>query len=210
MDLEKTSVVSITFPDLVIHRCTLGRFVKLNDSRGCLILLPWRLHDLGQSSERSEVLNEIKIDTATEADLPSIRLLLQELIDAMTNTKGFDAEQSIENCRILIKDPAHHMFVARDKNNILGFVNITIRKTIIHPRPSGLIDELIVSRGSRSLGIGKQLILAAINKCRALGCCEVEVSTEKSNIKARRFYKTCGFEEDAVLLEIHLEECSDQ
>jgi RimJ/RimL family protein N-acetyltransferase len=37
-----------------------------------------------------------------------------------------------------------------------------------------------------------------------LGCCEVEVSTEKSNAKARRFYKSCGFAEDAVLMEIDL------
>jgi GNAT superfamily N-acetyltransferase len=75
----------------------------------------------------------------------------------------------------------------------------------MHPRPSGLIDELIVSGRSQGLGIGKQLILAAITECREIGCCEVEVSTEKSNAKARQFYKACGFKEDAVLLEIDLE-----
>lgn len=149
--------------------------------------------------------NEIAIDLATETDLPAIKPLLQELLDAMANTKGFDVEQSMENCRILIKDPAHHMLVARDKDRILGLVNFTTRKTIMHPCPSGLIDELIVSRSSRGSGIGKQLILAVINKCRDVGCCEVEVSTGKNNIKARQFYKACGFEEDAVLLEISLE-----
>lgn len=150
------------------------------------------------------MLNEIKIDPATETDLPSIRALLSELMDTVANTEGFNAEQFVENCHILIKDPAHHMLVARDKDGILGFVNFTTRKTIMHPGLSGLIDELIVTRSGRGLGIGKQLILAVVDKCREIGCSEVEVSTEKSNIKARQFYKACGFEEDAVLLEVNL------
>ncbi len=154
--------------------------------------------------------NKIRIEPATETDLPSIKPLLLELVDAIENREGFSVEQSVENFRILVKDPAYYMLLARDGDNILGFVNFTTRRTIMHPRPSGLIDELIVSRRSRSSGIGKKLVMGAINKCRELGCCEVEVSTEKSNIKARRFYKACGFEEDAVLLEIDLGEHSNE
>ncbi|HEX9912582.1 MAG TPA: GNAT family N-acetyltransferase [candidate division Zixibacteria bacterium] len=150
------------------------------------------------------MLNDITITPATEADLPSIKPLLLELMDAMDNTEGFDVEKSFENCRVLIRDPAHYMLLAKDKDKVAGLVNFTTRKTIMHPGPSGLIDELIVSRSHRGLGIGKQLILAAIQKCRELDCCEVEVSTEKSNSKAREFYQRCGFEEDAVLLEIDL------
>jgi ribosomal protein S18 acetylase RimI-like enzyme len=151
------------------------------------------------------MLNDITITPATEIDLPSIKPLLLELMDAMENTEDFDVEQSFENCGILIRDPAYHMLVAKDKDTVVGFVNFTTRQTIIHPRPSGLIDELIVSRSHRGRGIGKQLILAAIQRCRELECCEVEVSTEKSNTKAREFYLRCGFEEDAVLLEMDLE-----
>ena len=150
------------------------------------------------------MIKDITVELATEADLPSIKPLLLKLMDVMDNTEGFDVEQSFENCIILIKNPAHHMLVAKDKDTFVGFVNFTTRKTIMHPRPSGLVDELIVSRNYRGLGIGKQLILAAIQKCRELECCEVEVSTEKSNTKAREFYQRCGFEEDAVLLEIDL------
>jgi ribosomal protein S18 acetylase RimI-like enzyme len=48
------------------------------------------------------------------------------------------------------------------------------------------------------------LVLAAIEKCRQLGCCEVEVSTEKTNLKARKFYKRYGFEERGMLFEMDL------
>ena len=148
--------------------------------------------------------DKVRIVPAAETDLPSIKTLLAELMEAMTSAEGFDVDQSIENCRKLMHDPAHHMLVARYNEHILGFVNFTTRKTIMHPAPSGLIDELVVSESSRGSGIGKQLITAVIDKCRELGCCEVEVSTEKSNARARRFYKSCGFDEEAVLLEIDL------
>jgi ribosomal protein S18 acetylase RimI-like enzyme len=151
------------------------------------------------------VPSNITIGPATEADLPLIKPLLLELLKAMDNTEGFNIEQAFENIRILIKDSASHILLARDKDTVVGFVNFTTRKTLMHPGLSGLIDELVVCSSHRGLGIGKNLLLAAIKKCRELGCCEVEVSTEKSNAHAREFYRRCGFEEDAVLLEINFE-----
>lgn len=147
---------------------------------------------------------EIIIQPATKTDLPFIKKLLQELQDTVKDTEGFDMEQSVKNLETLIEDPANYQLVARDKDRVLGFVNFITRKTIMHPLPSGLIDELIVTKDSRGSGIGKCLILAVVDKCRELGCCEVEVSTEKSNTNAREFYKSCGFDEDAVLLEMDL------
>ena len=152
------------------------------------------------------MLNRVTIEPVKETDLPSVEMLLKELMEVVTDAGGFDIENSTENCRILLKNSAHHMLVARNIDGVLGFVNFTSRRTILHSGPSGLIDELVVSKSSRGTGIGKQLILAVIDRCRELGCCEVEVSTEKSNIQARRFYKSCGFAEDAVLLEIDLGE----
>jgi GNAT superfamily N-acetyltransferase len=149
---------------------------------------------------------DVNIETARESDLPAIKRLLLELMDAIEDTEGFDIEQSVENCRIMLNYPGHYMLLARDNDNLLGFVNFTTRRVIMHPNPSGLIDELVVTRASRGSGIGRKLMLAAIDKCRQLGCGEVEVSTEKINKNAREFYKALGFEEDAVLLEIDLED----
>lgn len=147
---------------------------------------------------------KVAIRPATKDDLPFIKNLLQELMDAVKDTEGFDIKQSVRNCESLIEDPANYVLIARDKDRVLGFINFTTRKTIMHPLPSGLIDELVVTKDSRSSGIGKRLILAVVDKCRELGCCEVEVSTEKINTNAREFYKSCGFDEDAVLLEMDL------
>jgi GNAT superfamily N-acetyltransferase len=148
----------------------------------------------------------IVIGPAREADLPAIKTLLAELLDAMNDKEGLDIEQAVLNCRDMMQDSAHHMLVAREDGRILGFVNFNTRKTVLHRHESGLIDELVVSKSSRGSGIGRQLIQAVIDECCKLGCSEVEVSTEKSNRHARRFYQACGFEEEAVLLEKHMED----
>jgi ribosomal protein S18 acetylase RimI-like enzyme len=162
---------------------------------------PWSI----RLNRSKKVPGNIVFSPVTEADLPPIKSLLIELTEAMEDTEGLDVSQFIENTRQLLHDPAHHLLVARENNKVIGFVNFTTRKTIMHPGPSGLIDELVVSQEYRGSGIGRELIQAVIEKCRSIGCCEVEVSTEKSNTRARRFYKSCGFNEDAVLMEIDLD-----
>ena len=145
--------------------------------------------------------NDISIEEATDADLLAIEPLISELLEAMDSPPHSGPEHAVENCRAAMNDPSQHLLVARAGNSVAGFINFTTRRTIAHARPSGLIDELIVAEKCRGRGIGKHLISAAAQKCRELGCEELEVSTEKTNTRAREFYKKCGFDEHSVLLE---------
>ena len=138
--------------------------------------------------------------------MPSIKPLLAELAEVAGEGEAFDAEAAYGNCALLMKDPDHIILVAKDDAVVAGFIHFTIRQTVLHQRPSGLIDEVVVSKKYREHGIGKHLVLACVAKCRELGCGEVEVSTRKTNARARKFYKESGFEEDWVLLEMDLAE----
>lgn len=143
---------------------------------------------------------------ATEADLASIASLIAELLAAVDTPPNIDLRQAVDNCRALLKEAAHHILVAKQGGVAVGFIHVTMRRTVLHKRASGLIDELVVSRDFRSQGIGKRLLSAAVDTCRKLGCCEVEVSTEMTNVRARDFYKKCGFGEEGVLLEKHFDD----
>jgi GNAT superfamily N-acetyltransferase len=149
-------------------------------------------------------MTKIRIREARESDLLTIGQLTLELIETMGDTEGIDIKLIAENCRDLLSEANSYILVAEIEGIIVGFVNFTTRKTILHRGLSGLIDELIIAKGYRGKGIGKQLLSSAIEKSRQLGCCEVEVSTEKTNIKAREFYRQCGFTERGVLFEIDL------
>lgn len=149
-------------------------------------------------------MKDILIREATELDLPAIGKLLEDLVDAMDSTEGIDTEIALKNYERLINDASSHFLVAAREGTPIGFINFTVRQTILHQGPSALIDELVVAEEYRGKGFGRQLVQAAIEKCRQLGCCEVEVSTEKTNLRARKFYRQCGFEEIGMLFEVDL------
>ena len=151
-------------------------------------------------------MTDIIIREAKESDLLTIKQLTLELIEAMGNTEAIDIKLIAENCQNLLSEVNSHILVAEIEGVVFGFLNFTTRKTILHRGLSGLIDEIIVAKSYRGKGIGKQLLSSAIEKSRQLGCCEVEVSTEKTNIKAREFYRQCGFTERGVLFEIDLDD----
>ena len=149
-------------------------------------------------------MNDILIRRAKESDLPVIQKLLEDLIDAMDDTEGIDTGIALKNCERLLNDAGSHFLVAAVEATPIGFINFAVRQTVLHQSPSALIDELVVAEEYRGKGVGRRLVQAAIEKCRQLGCCEVEVSTEKTNLKAREFYKQCGFEERGTLFEVDL------
>ena len=146
-------------------------------------------------------MDYITIREATEQDLPAIKGLMAELIEAASDTGDYDVNTALENCRVLLKNADSHTLVAEADGDVIGVVNLDIRRTILHSGLSGLIDEIVVAEGYRGKGVGRKLIDAAVEKCKLSGCCEIEVSTEFTNTKARSFYKSCGFEEMGVFLE---------
>jgi GNAT superfamily N-acetyltransferase len=148
--------------------------------------------------------DSIRIDAATEADLDAMVNLVRELADAVTDQQGLDTKAAAENLVALLGETNSHLIVARDGGKVVGFINFTVRRTVLHIGLSGLIDELVVDRRFRGSGVGRSLVATAAETCRRLGCVELEVSTEKTNAAARRFYRECGFDEDAVLLEMEL------
>jgi len=149
-------------------------------------------------------MKDIRIRKATKSDLPVIGKLLAELVNAMDDTECIDIRIALRTWEHLLKDARSHFLVAATKGTPVGFIHFTVRQTVLHRSPSAMIDELLVTKEYQGKGIGKQLVLATIEKCKQIGCCEVEVSTEKTNVKARKFYKKCGFNKREILFEVDL------
>jgi len=149
-------------------------------------------------------MNDTVIRKARKSDLPAVRRLLAELTNAMDDTECVDMQVTPGTWEHLLSDARSNLLVATARETPIGLIHFTIRQTVLHRSPSAMIDELIVTNESQGKGIGKQLVLAAIERCRQLGCCEVEVSTEQTNLKARRFYRKCGFDKEEILFELDL------
>ena len=146
-------------------------------------------------------MENIIIRKATFSDLPIVSELIYEMADSLARKDNVDVNIAVKNYHNILRDGKSHMLLAEADNRIVGFVNFTIRQTLLHIGYSGLVDELVVTNDFRDKDIGSKLLDAAIKECKNLGCCEVEVSTESSNISAVQFYKRYGFDEKGVFLE---------
>ncbi|MFX1450437.1 MAG: GNAT family N-acetyltransferase [Promethearchaeota archaeon] len=146
-------------------------------------------------------MNGILVRKASEKDLPSVENLILELITSLEDKEGIEKDAAIINFKEILKDSNSNFLIAEIDGIIVGFINFMTRRTLLHPGPSGLIDELIVNKKYQNKGIGQHLIQKAIEISRQLGCFEIEVSTELTNKKAIDFYKKLGFEEKGIFFE---------
>ncbi len=141
---------------------------------------------------------------ATESDLPDMVGLLTELSSSLEQPHDLDQQELIDNCLSIIHNPLAFILLAKEEAKTVGLIDFSMRRTALHRGPSALVDEIVVTQEYRGKGIGSSLLTAAIDKCRQLGCCEIEVSTEMSNEAARALYQASGFSGDAVLFEMDL------
>ncbi len=146
----------------------------------------------------------ISIVDAVKADLPAIEALLVELVNAMDSAKDFNLEKARKGLCLLLDKPYSHLLVAKLGGATIGFIHFGIRQTAFHPEPAALIDDLVVAKSHRRQGVGRRLMTAAIDRCRQLGCCELEVSTEKDNTEASEFYKRCGLKDIGIIFEMDI------
>jgi ribosomal protein S18 acetylase RimI-like enzyme len=53
--------------------------------------------------------------------------------------------------------------------------------------------------------VGWRLVEEAMRVAQMRGCCEMEVSTERSNQAAQAFYRRLGFSHEAVFMELEFD-----
>lgn len=148
----------------------------------------------------------LNIRIAAPADVTPLVALLAELnrgLERPVESQPADWERNLAE---LIDDPHAHLLIAEVSGNVAGLLTLNSRVTVLHERRVGLIDELVVAEAHRGRGVGRALISAAAEFAQQAGWSEIEVSTESSNQAAAAFYLSCGFSQEAVLLERHLGE----
>jgi ribosomal protein S18 acetylase RimI-like enzyme len=87
-----------------------------------------------------------------------------------------------------------HFFIAELENKqIAGMLTIAIYKI-----PSGTkvwIEDVVVDEEQRGKGLGKELMLFAINYSKTLGAREIGLTSRPSRIAANKLYQKIGFKQ---------------
>ncbi len=122
--------------------------------------------------------------------------LLEEL--TTVNARDITFEQFCDHCDQLSSNT--HIYVIRNKDatKVLASGSLLIEKKFIHHLGSvGHIEDIIVDRDCRGLGLGKMIIDHLSNKAKDGGCYKVILNCDRDNVK---FYEKCGFEEKEVMV----------
>lgn len=125
---------------------------------------------------------------AVRDDGPAIVDLLRQL--------GYDVQRSrwLPLLAVLMKRTEHEMLVAEHDGHTVGFINVNYRVFFRYGELVATVDELCVDEGHRSLGIGAQLLDAAVASAGRRGAHHVELTTNVRRVDALRFYERHGFE----------------
>lgn len=83
--------------------------------------------------------------------------------------------------------------VAREEDEILGFIVDSPRSLEEERRGVGGIEELVVSPRAKGKGLGKKLLRLAIHYLRHQGCKEIFLEVGRNNMEAQSLYRQHGF-----------------
>jgi ribosomal protein S18 acetylase RimI-like enzyme len=92
--------------------------------------------------------------------------------------------------------PDHHLAVAIDEGQVVGFASAVQYVHPDKPRPELWVNEVGVSSSHQRQGVGKALMHALLEVARDAGCSEAWVLTERNNQPAMSLYRSVGGEEE--------------
>jgi len=95
-----------------------------------------------------------------------------------------------------LSDPTHHLLLARDGDETVGFVS-GVETTHPDKGTEMLLYELAVDEQHRRRGVGRALVRALADLARERGCYGMWVLTEPDNAAALGTYRAAGAEPPA-------------
>jgi ribosomal protein S18 acetylase RimI-like enzyme len=104
----------------------------------------------------------------------------------------FDDPIDVARADEFLADPRHHLAVAVDDGQVVGFVSAVHYVHPDKPRPELWINEIGVAETHRRRGLGTRLLHAVFAVARSLGCAEAWVGTDRANEAAMRLFAAAG------------------
>lgn len=139
------------------------------------------------------VPTDVIFRTATENDLPAIVALLSD--DAIGAGREGESDGYLSAFEEIAADPRNHLVVADSGGEVVGTMQLTYIPGISRKGAErALIEAVRVTSARRGQGIGRMMILWAIDQARERGCALVQLTSDKRRSGAIRFYESLGFE----------------
>jgi GNAT superfamily N-acetyltransferase len=91
--------------------------------------------------------------------------------------------------------PNYEVFVAQIGEEIVGTFAFLVMDNLAHNGlPAGVIEDVVVTHSQRNKGIGKAMMVFAIERAKEYRCYKVALSSSLKRTDAHKFYEKLGFE----------------
>jgi GNAT superfamily N-acetyltransferase len=138
------------------------------------------------------------IGPATANDIPSLASLLAVLFAQEADFRP-DREKQERGLRLILDSPGvGSIFVARDRDEVVGMVSLLFTVSTAEGGPVCWLEDMVVRPDRRSGGLGSRLLQHAIDYARANGFIRLSLLTDRDNVGAIWFYERQGFHRSAM------------
>ncbi|GEM_PF-321029 len=152
-------------------------------------------HDEGMHILKLDI-GEEKVETTQikEVEFVNLELSDDEEIIELVKKQGeiFASGYSVDDLKKIKSENKYFSIAAKHKGEIVGNVMVIMKENEDNSQ-YGWIDDMFVSKDYRRLGIGKNLMLAAINNLRRLNIKESRLEVWSSNTRAMDMYNSVGY-----------------
>ena len=149
----------------------------------------------------------LKFRHATREELPEIvRMLADDFLGAARERDETPLPESyIKAFEEIEADKNNELIIAETDGEIVGTLQITFTPSIsFQGGKRATVESVRVDGKFRGRGIGKELMLWAIERARKENCIAVQLTTNAERADAHRFYENLGFKGSHLGMKFYL------
>jgi len=138
----------------------------------------------------------VKYRLATFDDLSEIvRMLAEDFLGKQRECYEDPLPESyVKAFREIQADPNNELIVAERDDHIIGTLQLTYTPSIsFQGGRRCTVESVRVDEKYRSQGIGREMMLWAIERAKEKGCISMQLTTNAERTDAHRFYENLGF-----------------
>jgi len=150
---------------------------------------------------------QLKFRQATREDLPEIvRMLADDFLGATRERYENPLPESyIKAFEEIEADKNNELIVAETSGAIVGTLQITFTPSIsFQGGKQATVESVRVDKKYRGQGIGKELMLWAIERVKEENCVAIQLTTNAERPDAHRFYENLGFKNSHLGMKLYL------
>ncbi|WP_374526023.1 GNAT family N-acetyltransferase [Sphingopyxis sp.] len=150
-------------------------------------------------------MSQLVLREARRADLPVILAMLAE--DTIPPAREADPSDPryLAAFAAIDGDPNQHLIAAELDGRVVGTMQLSFLPGLSFIGSwRGLIEAVRIAADLRGQRLGEQMILWAVEQCRARDCKLVQLTSSATRTDAHRFYARLGFVQSHVGMKLHL------